>query len=127
MKEARDRQQLKEREEEQLQHQKAKANRHREEARQAKARISGEKENADRAADKASRAAARKTHQRLEQALKTSQKCKKRSLNALMGSSLKKRSIVRPRGSGEPQGAAAGAPTIQTRRGRTINTPTRYL
>ena len=85
VKEARDRQQLKEREEEQLQQQKAEANRQREEARQAKAeavqarrqakveaRISREKEKADRAAKQASRAAARRTHQRLKQALKTS-------------------------------------------------------
>jgi hypothetical protein len=76
VKEARDRQQLKEREEEQLQYQKAEANRRRKEVRQAKAkavqarrqakveaRISTEKEKADRAAKQASRAAARRTHQ----------------------------------------------------------------
>ena len=63
VKEACDRQQFKERKEEQLQHQKAEVNRYREEARQAKAketqarcqakvkaRISREKEKADRAA-----------------------------------------------------------------------------
>ena len=140
VKEARDRQQLKEREEEQLQQQKAEAKRQREDARQAKAeavqarrqakieaRISREKEKADRAAKQASRAAARRTYQRLKQALKTSQKGKKRSLKAPTRATLKKRAVVRPTASGEPQGAVAAAPTIQSQRGRAIKTPRRYL
>jgi hypothetical protein len=114
VKEAHDRQQLKEREEEQLQQQKAEANRQREDSRQAKAeavqarrqakveaRISREMEKADRAAKQASRAAARRTHQRLKQALKTSQKGKKRSLKAPAKASSKKRAIVRSTAGGE--------------------------
>ena len=140
VKEARDRQQLKEREAQQLQQQKAEANRHREESRQTKAevvqarrqakaeaRIWREKEKAEKAVEQASRAAARRTHQRLKQALKTSQKGKKRSLKALAKATSKKRTVVMPAASGEPQGAAAGAPAVQSRRGRAINTPTRYL
>jgi hypothetical protein len=140
VKEARDRQQLKEREEEQLQQQKAETKRHREEARQAKAavvqarrqakvevRISREKEKADRAAEQASRAAARRTHERPKQALKISPKDEKRGLKATAKATLKNRAIVRPTAGGEPQGAVAAAPAIQSRRGLAINTPKRYL
>jgi hypothetical protein len=100
---ARDRQQLKEREEEQLQYQKAEANRHREELRRVKARekemrrqaratarLIKEKEKAEKAAEQASRAAARRAHQRLKQALKTSQKSKKHSLKISIGATQKK-------------------------------------
>ena len=143
VKEARDRQQLQEREEEQVQHQKAEASRLRKEARQEKvrekemrrqaraaARLVREKEKAEKAekaAEKASRAAARMTAKRLQQALKTSQKSKNRSLKAPARATTKKRAVVRLAGSGEPQGAVAGAPAIQSRRGRAINTPSRYL
>jgi hypothetical protein len=140
VKEARDRQQLKEREEQQLQHQKAEASRHREEKRQAKAeavqarrqakleaRILREKEKADQAAEKASRAAARRTYQRLKQALKTSQKGQRRSLKPLARATLKKRAVERLTAHGEPQDAVADAPVIQSQRGRAIKTPKRYL
>jgi hypothetical protein len=140
VKEARNRQQLKEREAQQLQQQKAKANRHCKESRQTKtqvvqarrqakaeARILIEKEKAEKAVEQALRAAARRTHQRLKQALKTSQKGKKRSLKAPAKATSKKRTVVMPTASGEPQGAAAGAPAVQSRRGQAINTPTQYL
>jgi hypothetical protein len=117
-------QRLKEREEQQLQHQKTEAKRHRKESRQAKAeavqarrqakveaRILREKKTADRAAAQVSRIAACRTHQQPKQALKTSQKSKERSLKAPAKATSKKRSIVRPTASGEPQGAA-GAPAI---------------
>jgi hypothetical protein len=136
---ARDRQQLKEREEEQLQYQKAEANRHREELRQAKTRekemrrqaravtrLVKEKEKAEKAAEQASRAAARRTHQRLKQALKTSQKSKKHSLKAPIGATQKKRSIARPTASRKPQGAVPGAPALRSRRSRNITPSTRY-
>jgi hypothetical protein len=136
VKDARERQQLKEREDQQLQHQKAEAKRHRKESRQVKAetvqarrqakvqaRISREKEKAEKATEQASHAAARRTH-RLKQALKTSQKSKTRSLEAPTKATSKKRCIVRPTASGESQVAAASAPAIQSQRGRAINTPT---
>ena len=91
------------------------------------ARLVREKEKAEKAAEKASRAAARMTAKRLQQALKTSQKSKNRSLKAPARATTKKRAVVRLAGSGEPQGAVAGAPAIQSRRGRAINTPSRYL
>jgi hypothetical protein len=140
VKKACDRQQLKEREAQQLQQQKAKANRRREEPRQTKAqivqarrqakaeaRILREKEKAEKAVEQALCAAARRTHQRLKQALKMSQKGKKHSLKAPAKATSKKRTVVMPTASGEPQGAAAGAPAVQSRRGQVINTPTRYL
>jgi ATPase subunit of ABC transporter with duplicated ATPase domains len=100
VKEARDRRQLKEREEEQLQHQKAEANRHREEASQSKAE----------AVQARRQAAARRTYQRLKQALNTSQKGKKRSLKPPAKATSKKITVMRPTGGGEPQGAVAGEP-----------------
>jgi hypothetical protein len=137
VKEARDRQQFQEREEEQVQYQKAETNRLREEAGQAKAM---EKElrrwardaarivrEAAKAAEQASRAAARRTVERLQRAHRTSQKGKKRSLKAPAKAALKQRAVVRPIGGGEPQGAVAGAPGMQSRRGRSIKTPTRFL
>jgi hypothetical protein len=139
VKEARDRQQLKEHEAQQLQQQKAEANRHREESRQTKAeavqarrqakaeaRISREKEKAKKAVEQALRAAACRTHQRLKQALKTFQKGKKRSLKAPAKATSRKRAVMRPTGSREPQGAAADAPA-QSQRGRAIYTPKRFL
>jgi hypothetical protein len=138
VKEARD-QQLKEREAQQLQQQKAEANRHRKESRRtmaeavqsrrqakAEARILREKEKAKKAVEQALRVAACRTHQRLKQALKTSQKDKKRSLKAPAKATSRKRAVMRPTGSGEPQGAAADAPA-QSRRGRAIYTPKRFL
>jgi hypothetical protein len=140
VKEARDRQQLQEREEEQVQHQKADTNRLREEARQEKARgkeirrqaraaarLVREKEKAEKAAEKASRAAARRTAKRLQQAIKTPQKGKKRSLKALAKATSRKRPIARPTGSGEPQSAIAAQPAFTSRKGRAIKTPTRFL
>jgi hypothetical protein len=140
VKDACERQQLKEREEQQLQHQRAETYRHCEESRQAKAeaaqarhqarveaRISREKEKAEKAAEQALRAAACRTHQQLKQALKTSQKSKKRSLKAPAKTTSKKKIVVRPTASGEPHRAAAGAPAVQSQRGQAINTPKRYL
>jgi hypothetical protein len=86
-----------------------------------------EKEKADRAAEQTSRAGARRTYQRLKQALKISQKGKKHSLKPPARAILKKRAVVRPTAHGEPQGAVAAAPTIQSRRGRAINTPKKFL
>jgi hypothetical protein len=86
-----------------------------------------EKEKAEKAVKQALRAAACRTHQQLKQALKTSQKGKKRSLKAPAKATSKKRTVVMPTASGEPQDAAAGAPAVQSRCGRAINTPTRYL
>lgn len=139
VKEARDRQQLQEREEEQVLHQKAEKSRLREEARQAKARekeirrqaraaarLVREKEKADRATEQALRQAARKTAKRLQQALKTSQKGRKRNLKAPANAALKKRAVVRPAGSREPQGAVAGAPALRSRRSRNITPSIRY-
>jgi hypothetical protein len=140
VKEARDRQQLQEREEEQLQYQKAETKRIHEEAKQAKARekemrrqgrdaarLVREKQKAEKAAEKASRAAARMSAKRLQQALKTSQKGKKRSLKALAKATAKKRVIVGSTGSGEPQGAIAAQLASTSRKGRAIKTPTRFL
>jgi hypothetical protein len=140
VKDACERQQLKEREEQQLQHQKAETNRHREEARQAKAeavqarrqakveaRISREKETADRAAAQAFRAAAGRTQQRLKQALKTSQKGKVRSLKAPAKATSKKRAAAQPQGGREASGTAAAPAPSQSRCGRAINTPMQYL
>jgi len=139
VKEARDRQQLQVLEEEQVQLQKAETSRLREEARQAKlrekemrqqaraaARLVREKEKAERAGEKASRVAARRAAKQLQQAIKTSQKVKKRSLKAPTEAASRKRPIARPTGR-EPQGAGAGAPTTQSRGGRAIKTPTRFL
>jgi hypothetical protein len=109
VKESRDRQQLQEREEEQVQHQKAEVNRLREDVRQVKAR---EKEKAEKATEQASRAAARRTHKRLKQALKISQSSKKCIFKVPAIATLKKSPVVRPAGSREPQGAAADAPAI---------------
>jgi type IV secretory pathway VirB10-like protein len=139
VKEARDGQQLQEREQEEPQHQKAETNMLREEARQAKlrekdmrrqaraaARLVREKEKAEKAAEQASRAAARRTAKRLQQTLKTSQKSKKRSLKASTKATSRKRALVRPAGSGEPQGATTGAPALRSRRSRNITPSTRY-
>jgi Lon protease-like protein len=93
----------------------------------AAARLAREKEKAEKAAEQASRKAARRTYERLKQALKTSQKGKKRNLKASAKATLRKRIVVRPTSGGEPQDAVAVAPAIQSRRGRTIHTPKRYL
>ncbi|CAE7016160.1 Pogo transposable element [Pyrenophora teres f. teres] len=140
VKEARDRQQLQDHEAEQLQYQKAETNRLREEAKQTKARevelrrqaraaarLVREKEKAEKAVKKASRAAAYITAKRLQKALKTSQKGKKRSLKALCKATTKKRAVVRPIGSGEPQGATIAHLVSTSRKGRVIKTPTRFL
>jgi hypothetical protein len=140
VKEARDRQQHQEREEEQLQHQKAETNRLREEARQAKAeekeirrqaraaaRIVREKERAEKAAKQASRQAARKATKRLQQAYKTSQKGKKRSLKAPTKATRKQRPIARPQGGEQPYQAGVAQPALTSRHGRAIKTPTRFL
>ncbi|TKA28584.1 hypothetical protein B0A49_13919, partial [Cryomyces minteri] len=87
VKEARDRQRLRDLEEEQLQHQKVEATRLREEQKQAKAeavqarrlaraeaRLLKEKQKADQAADRALWQAARRTAKRLQQTLELSQK-----------------------------------------------------
>ncbi|EFQ94795.1 hypothetical protein PTT_07410 [Pyrenophora teres f. teres 0-1] len=140
VKEARDRQQLQDHEAEQLQYQKAETNRLREEAKQTKARevelrrqaraaarLVREKEKAEKAVKKASRAATYITAKRLQKALKTSQKGKKRSLKALCKATTKKRAVVRPIGSGEPQGATIAHLVSTSRKGRVIKTPTRFL
>ena len=85
-----------------------------------------EKEKAETAAEQASRAAARRTAKRLKQALKKLQKRKKHSLKAPIRATIKKRSIARPTGGGEPQGAVAGAPVLRSRRSRNITPSTRY-
>jgi hypothetical protein len=139
VKDARERQQLKEREAQQLQQQKAEANRHREESRQTKAeavqarrqakaeaRISREKEKAEKAVEHALRAAARRTHQRLKQALKTSKKGKKRSLKAPAKATSRKRAAAQPQGSRDALGAAAAPPPSQSRHGRAIKLPEKY-
>jgi hypothetical protein len=139
VKDACERQQLKEREAQQLQQQKAEANRHREESRQTKAeavqarrqakaeaRISREKEKAEKAVEQASRAAARRTHQRLKQALKTSKKGKKRSLKAPAKATSRKRAAAQPQGSRDALGAAAAPPPSQSRHGRAIKLPEKY-
>jgi hypothetical protein len=68
-----------------------------------------------------------RTHKRLKQAFKPSQKSKKHSFKASAKATSKKRAIVRPTAGGEPQGAVAGAPAVQSQRGRVINTPRQYL
>ncbi|KAF1358277.1 hypothetical protein EJ07DRAFT_125260 [Lizonia empirigonia] len=120
--EALDRQHQQELEEEQLQHQKVKAARLREEKRQEKllavearrkaraaARLMRQEENARETADRASRQAARRT-QRLQQAQKTAQRGKRRQLKAATKAGSKKRVATQPQGGGEALGAAAGPP-----------------
>ncbi|KAF1999271.1 hypothetical protein P154DRAFT_437557, partial [Amniculicola lignicola CBS 123094] len=58
------------------------------------------------------------------QALKISQKGKKRSLKAPAKDTLKKRAVIRPTGSGEPQGTVVGAPALRSRRSRNITPST---
>jgi hypothetical protein len=55
------------------------------------------------------------------------EKGKKCRLKAPAKATFKKTAVVRPTGSREPQGAVAGAPAIQSRRGRAMKTPKRYL
>ncbi|KAH8621196.1 hypothetical protein IG631_24139 [Alternaria alternata] len=73
-----------------------------------------------------SRAAARRTAKRLKQALETSQTCEKHSFRAHIRATIRKRSIARPTGGGEPQGAVAGAPALMSRRSCNITLSTRY-
>jgi hypothetical protein len=96
-------------------------------AARAAARIILEKEKAKKAAEQAPRATAWRTQQQLQQALKTAQKRRKRGLNAAATAGSKKRAVVRLIASGEPQGAVAAAPAIQSRRSGAINTPKRSL
>ena len=87
-----------------------------------------EKEKAEKAAKKASRAAARRTQQRLQKALKATQKGNRTRTKAAAKSVQKKPPFaIGPQGSRKAPGAAAGAPPIQSRHGRKINTPSRYL
>ncbi|KAF1357589.1 hypothetical protein EJ07DRAFT_128472, partial [Lizonia empirigonia] len=129
VKEARDRQHQQELEEEQLQHQKVEAARVREEQRQEKlkavearraaraaARLMRQEEKAGEAADRASRQAAHRT-QRLQQAQKTAQRGKRRRLNIATKAGSKKRA----------SGAVAGLPPSQSRRGRAIKLPAKYI
>ncbi|KAF1359717.1 hypothetical protein EJ07DRAFT_165824 [Lizonia empirigonia] len=130
VKEARDRQHQQELEEEQLQHQKVEAAHVREDQRQEKlkavearraaraaARLMRQEEKAREAADRASRQAARRTQQRLQQAQKTAQRGKRRRLNIVMKAGSKKRA----------SGAVAGLPPSQSRRGRAIKLPAKYI
>ena len=139
IKEARDRQRQQELKEKQQQLQKLEATRLREQEKQAKtkavearrqakaeARLLREKQKTEKAADQASRQAARKAAKRLKQALKTSQKRDKSTLKAPAKATSRKKLAQKPASSREPQGALAGAPSIQSRRGRIINLPAKY-
>ncbi|KAF1999081.1 hypothetical protein P154DRAFT_437819, partial [Amniculicola lignicola CBS 123094] len=57
-------------------------------------------------------------------ALKISQKGKKRSLKAPANNTPKKSNVIRPAASREPQGTAAGAPALRSRRSRNITPST---
>ena len=139
IKEARDRQRQQELEEKQQQLQKLEATRLREQEKQAKtkavearrqakaeARLLREKQKTKKATDQASRQAAHKAAKRLKQALKTSQKRDKSTLKAPAKATSRKKLAQKPASSREPQGALAGAPSIQSRRGRIINLPAKY-
>ncbi|KAF2844614.1 hypothetical protein T440DRAFT_409804 [Plenodomus tracheiphilus IPT5] len=140
VKEARERQQQQELEEEQQRLQKAEKYRRREEARQAKAqaaqarrearasaRLLRERLRAERAADQALRKAARKTAKRLQESLKLSQRGKRRSLKATRKAASEKFVVKEPQGSREAGSAATAAQPIQSRCGRQITTPARYI
>jgi hypothetical protein len=92
----------------------------------AEARLLREKQKADQAADQAVRQAARRTAKRLQQTLKLSQKGRRRRVKATVKATTRKAVVVERRGGGEPLGAAAGAPPVQSRRGRKINLPAKY-
>ena len=139
VKEARDRQLQQGLEEEQLQHQKAKAARLRKEKRQEKlkavqarraaraaARLMRQGEKAREAANRASRQAACRTQQRLQQAQKTAQRGKKIRLKVATKAGSKKRVATQREGSSEASGAAAGPPPSQSRHGRAIKLPAKY-
>jgi hypothetical protein len=139
VKDARDRLQQQELEEEQQQLQKVKRARVREEQKQAKlqavqekraaraaARIVRESEKTRKAAEQASRAAACRTQQQLQQALKNAQNSKKRSFKAAAKAGSKKRAAALPPGDGEASGAAAAPPPSQSRHGRAIRLPAKY-
>jgi hypothetical protein len=140
VKDARERQRQKELEEEQQQHQKIEQKRLRDKERQEKAQekesrrvaraaaaIAKAKEKADRAAEQSLRKSARRTAQRLQKASKISQKGKKIALHASTTSKSKNRVPSRGGSGGKAPGAAPRPPPLHSRRGRAINTPTRFL
>ncbi|KAF2818318.1 hypothetical protein CC86DRAFT_433867 [Ophiobolus disseminans] len=139
VKEARDRLQQQDAEEEQQRLQKVETAKARKERKQAKAhdtqvrrearaeaRILREKEKEEKAAEHASRAAARRTQQRLQQALKATQKGNRMRLKAPTKATLKKKVAVEPQASGKALGVALSLPPSQSRYGRDIKLPAKY-
>ncbi|KAF1945225.1 hypothetical protein EJ02DRAFT_477374, partial [Clathrospora elynae] len=138
VKEARDCQQQQELEEKQQQLQKADRACVQEDQKQAKlqevqrrraaraaARVVHKKEKARKAAKQASRAAACRTQQ-LQQALKTAQRGKRRSLKTVAKAGSKKRAVAQPQDGGDALGAAAALPPSQSRHGQAIKLPAKY-
>jgi hypothetical protein len=124
VKEARDRQHQQGLEEEQQRLQKAEIARDREDQRQAKAQAIEARRTA-RAEARIARQAV-KAQQRLQQAQKTSQKGKKRSLKAPIKAASKNRAVAQPQGDGEASGAAPSPSPSQSRHGRAIRLPSKY-
>jgi hypothetical protein len=69
---------------------------------------------------------ARKAQHRLQQAQKTSQKGKKRSLKAPIKEALRNRAVAQPQDDGEALGAAPSPPPSQSRDGRAIRLLLKY-
>jgi hypothetical protein len=90
------------------------------------ARLLRERQRADEAAERAARQAARKAAKRLQQAARTSQKGKKKMIEARTKPAPKK-SVVGDRGGGaQPSTHPASPPPIRSRRGRDIKLPAKY-
>jgi hypothetical protein len=127
VKDARDRLHQQELEEEQQRLQKVEKARDRENQRQAKAHDIRVRRKARAEARIARQAVkARKAQQRLQQAQKTSQKGKKRSLKAPIKAASKNRAVAQPQGDGEASGAAPSPSPSQSRHGRAIRLPSKY-
>jgi hypothetical protein len=140
VREARERQHQKQLEEEQQQHQKRERQQLREAQKQQKAQEKERRriaraaaammratERAEKAAEKAARIAARRTAQRLQKALKTSQNGNKMRSKASITRKPKKSVYSTSGGGGEASGATPRQLPLQSRRGRAINTPARFL
>jgi hypothetical protein len=93
----------------------------------AEAKLLREKLKADQADDRAIRQAARKAVSRLQKVRKATQNSRRKHLKASIEAASKEKVVVKAQGSDEPQGSTPRSPPAQSRRGRNINLPAKYI
>ncbi|KAF2742948.1 DDE-domain-containing protein [Sporormia fimetaria CBS 119925] len=131
VREARARQDVKEREDKEIQLQKskraeerraAKIPKEKERQEKQKAKVVMEKEKAEQAAERARQ----KEAQNAEKSLKLPQKGKRPTSKPPRGDIKQKKQVVEPAGGGEASDVVLAAPSVTTRRGRNVTLPDRY-